>query len=162
MSFLSDHEGWHGKALSADEEKRALAELGVGDTVPTQVVKPQKPAPFKPRATDVAGKLELPTYKPGTEVATRAAFGDALAAVGAANPRVVALDGEVSNSTYTDRFDKAHPDRFFELYIAEQQMVSAAVGLQRARLDAVRRHVRGVLHARVRPDPDGGDLRRPP
>jgi transketolase len=129
VSFLADHEGWHGKALSPDEEKRALAELGVGEAVPGLVVKPQKRAAFTARPADPAAKLELPTYQVGTAVATRAAFGDALAAVGAANPRVVALDGEVSNSTYTDRFGKAHPDRFFEIYIAEQQLVSAAVGL---------------------------------
>jgi transketolase len=71
----------------------------------------------------------LPSYKPGVRVATRAAFGDALAAVGAADRGVVALDGEVSNSTFTDRFAREHPERFFQMYVAEQQMVSAAVGL---------------------------------
>ncbi|HXU64870.1 MAG TPA: transketolase [Polyangia bacterium] len=130
VSFLADHEGWHGKALSPDEAKRALAELGVGDRVPARVVKPAPAAPAKPAADRPSGKLELPSYEPGTEVATRAAFGDALAAVGAANPRLVVLDGEVSNSTYTDRFAKAHPERFFQMYIAEQQLVSAAVGMQ--------------------------------
>ncbi len=130
VSFVEDKDGWHGKALSADEAKRALAELGAGDRVPSRVVKPARAAPAKKPATQPAAKLELPSYEPGTQVATRAAFGDALAAVGAANPRLVALDGEVSNSTYTDRFAKAHPDRFFQMYIAEQQMVSAAVGMQ--------------------------------
>ncbi|MDX6518995.1 MAG: transketolase, partial [Gaiellaceae bacterium] len=75
-------------------------------------------------------KLELPRYELGEEVATRKAYGDALAAVGAADGRVVALDGEVSNSTFAEIFAKAHPDRYFEMYIAEQQLVAAAVGLQ--------------------------------
>ncbi|MER3420485.1 MAG: transketolase, partial [Chloroflexota bacterium] len=57
-------------------------------------------------------------------------YGDALAALGAARPNVVALDGEVSNSTYSEKFQAAHPDRFFEMFIAEQQMIAAAVGLQ--------------------------------
>ena len=130
VSFLEDRDGWHGKALSPDEEAKALAELGWKQGGSARVVKPAAPPAAQARAPEAAGKLELPTYKPGSEVATRGAFGDALAALGAANPRVVAIDGEVSNSTYTDRFDKAHPQRFFEMYIAEQQMVSAAVGMQ--------------------------------
>ena len=77
-----------------------------------------------------AGELELPRYELGEEVATRRAYGDALAALGAARPDVVVVDGEVSNSTYAETFAKAHPDRYFEMYIAEQQMVAAAVGLQ--------------------------------
>ncbi len=93
-------------------------------------MKPAAAAPAGPPALNSAAKLELPSYPPGSAVATRAAFGDALAALGAADPRLVTLDGEVSNSTYTDRFAKAHPERFFQMYIAEQQMVSAAVGMQ--------------------------------
>jgi transketolase len=76
------------------------------------------------------GALELPRYEVGTEVATRKAYGEALAAVGSADGVVVALDGEVSNSTYAEIFAAAHPERYFEMYIAEQQMVAAAVGLQ--------------------------------
>ena len=64
----------------------------------------------------------------GTKEATRKAYGDALVALGANRPDVVVLDGEVSNSTFADEFHKAYPDRFFEMYIAEQQLVSAAVG----------------------------------
>ncbi|MGI8480224.1 MAG: transketolase, partial [Gaiellaceae bacterium] len=71
-----------------------------------------------------------PRYELGTEVATRKAYGEALAALGSARGDVVALDGEVSNSTFAEIFKEAHPDRFFEMYIAEQQMVAAAVGLQ--------------------------------
>src|SRR5205085_5274725 len=72
----------------------------------------------------------LPTYEPGAEVATRKAYGEALAAVGQVREAVVALDGEVSNSTYSEIFRAAHPERYVECYIAEQQMVAAAVGLQ--------------------------------
>src|SRR5215210_4699382 len=75
-------------------------------------------------------RLELPRYELGDEVATRKAYGEALAALGSARGDVVALDGEVSNSTYAEIFAKAHPDRYFEMYIAEQQLVAAAVGLQ--------------------------------
>jgi transketolase len=129
VSFLEDREGWHGKPLSRDDARRALAELGWGDRTPSRVVRPAPPAQPKASVAQPAAPLVVPAYAPGARVATRAAFGDALAAVGAADRRVVALDGEVSNSTYTDRFDRAHPERFFEMYIAEQQMVSAAVGL---------------------------------
>jgi transketolase len=132
VSFLEDKEGWHGRALSTEEEGRALAELGwAGGRVPARVVTPARPAAAKPPARPAApGRAELPTYAPGTAVATRSAFGDALAALGAADPRLVALDAEVANSTYLDRFGKAHPERFFEMYIAEQLAVSAAVGMQ--------------------------------
>ena len=160
VSFLEDKEGWHGKALSRDEANRALAELGWGGRVPSRVVRPARPARVVTRASE-GSKLELPRYEPGANVATRAAFGDALAALGASNPRVVVLDGEVSNSTYTDRFAKAHPARFFEMYIAEQQMVSRRRRDAGARMDAVRRHVRGVLHARLRSGSDGLDLPAP-
>ena len=74
--------------------------------------------------------VERPSYEVGEKVATRGAYGDALAWLGSIDERVVALDGEVGNSTYAERFAAKHPDRFFEMYIAEQQMVAAAVGLQ--------------------------------
>jgi transketolase len=76
------------------------------------------------------GPLELPPYELGEEVATRKAYGDALKALGDGRGDVVALDGEVSNSTFAELFAKAHPDRYFEMFIAEQQLVAAAVGLQ--------------------------------
>ena len=84
----------------------------------------RQPAPEPP-----AKPLELPRYPSDKPVATRKAYGDALEALGAANPNVVGLDGEVSNSTYAQEFAKAYPDRYFEQYIAEQQLVSAAVGM---------------------------------
>ena len=74
--------------------------------------------------------VERPAYELGEKVATRGAYGDALAWIGSIDEKVVALDGEVGNSTYAERFAAKHPDRFFEMYIAEQQMVAAAVGLQ--------------------------------
>jgi transketolase len=128
VSFLEDKEGWHGKALSKEEAARALAELGnprcdLGIEMPG-------PGPAPAARGVVRGAYEPPRYELGSRVATREAFGDALRALGASREDVVALDGEVSNSTYSERFGKAYPDRFFEMYIAEQQLVSAAVGMQ--------------------------------
>jgi len=125
VSFLSNKEGWHGKALSPDQAVEALKELGGERHITISVAKPvDKPAAAFPEALP----LQLPVYEFGTKEATRKAYGDALVAVGANRPDVVVLDGEVSNSTYADEFHKAYPDRFFEMYIAEQQLVSAAVG----------------------------------
>ncbi|HEX9240900.1 MAG TPA: transketolase [Anaeromyxobacter sp.] len=128
VSFLEDKEGWHGKALSKDEAARALAELGNPrtDVVVDTVGRTPGPTASGPRE----GTYEPPRYEVGSRVSTREAFGDALRALGAERTDVVALDGEVSNSTYLETFGKAHPDRFFEMYIAEQQLVSAAVGMQ--------------------------------
>jgi len=125
VSFLEDKEGWHGKALDPEQAKQALAELGAtaSRTFPTL-----KPDPWAPRATPPAKKPELATY---TEpLATRKAYGEALAALGAARADIVVLDAEVSNSTHAEDFKKVAPDRFFEMYIAEQQMVASAVGMQ--------------------------------
>jgi transketolase len=131
VSFLADKEGWHGKALSPAEAEKALAELGSpkGDLI----VKPQPPRPGDVAPVEQHGRFEPPKYELGAKVATREAYGDALAAVGAVRSNVIALDGEVSNSTFSDKFKKAFPDRFIEVYIAEQQLVSAAVGLQALR-----------------------------
>jgi transketolase len=127
VSFVENKEGWHGKALSADEAKQALTELGGERHV---VMPPQHPPADRPAPLPTAASLALPRYDAGKEVATRRAYGDALRALGAARPEVVALDGEVSNSTYAEEFAHAYPDRYFEMYIAEQQLVAAAVGLQ--------------------------------
>jgi transketolase len=124
VSAVENHDGWHGKPLG--EPEAAVAELGGERDLKIQVHVREKLEP----GSFPTGPLELPRYDLGTEVATRKAYGDALAAVGAADGRVVALDGEVSNSTYAEIFGAAHPDRFFEMFIAEQQMVAAAVGLQ--------------------------------
>lgn len=128
VSFLSDREGWHGKALSREEAARALAELG--DAPADLRVEMAGPRPAAAPAPRAAATATPPRYDVGARVATREAFGDALRALGDERPDVVALDGEVANSTYLERFGKAHPDRFFELYIAEQQLVSAALGMQ--------------------------------
>src|SRR5438477_3524147 len=125
VSFLEDKEGWHGKALDPEQAKQALAELGA---VASRTFATSKPEPWTPAAVPPPRKPELKTY---TEpAATRQAYGGALAALGRARADVVVLDAEVSNSTHAEDFKKAAPDRFFEMYIAEQQMIAAAVGMQ--------------------------------
>src|SRR5215211_1787127 len=121
-----DKGGWHGKALDHPEE--SIAELGGERNIVVDVPRPELKG--EPHRFETAGALELPSWQHGEEVATRRAYGEALAALGAARGDVVALDGEVSNSTYAEIFAEAHPDRYFEMYIAEQQMLAAAVGLQ--------------------------------
>ncbi len=123
VSFLEDAEGWHGKPLSPAEAEAAIAELG-GERALTFM--PPAPTPWAPPAASPAAAI-LPTY--AEPVATRKAFGETLAAL-ATRPDVVVLDGEVSNSTYTEDFQKVAPERFIELYIAEQCMAGVAVGLQ--------------------------------
>ena len=124
---IANKEGWHGKALPADMAERAIKELGGERHIIVDVHKPEGGSP----ATHGEKKaLELPTYDKGSSAATRSAYGDALKALGAALPDVVGLDGEVSNSTYAEYFAKAYPDRYFEQYIAEQQLVASAVGMQ--------------------------------
>jgi transketolase len=125
VSAVEDKGGFHGKAL--DDPEASIAELGGERDIRVAVRKPEtgeEPHRFE------TGALELPRYELGSEVATRKAYGEALTAVGVADGAVVALDGEVSNSTYAEIFAEAHPERYFEMYIAEQQMVAAAVGLQ--------------------------------
>ena len=124
VKAVENKDGWHGKAL--DDPESAIAELGGERNLVVHVHKPEGDA--QPHTFET-GTLELPRYELGTEVATRKAYGDALLALGKGRGDVVALDGEVSNSTYAEEFAKAFPDRYFEMYIAEQQMVAAAVGL---------------------------------
>jgi transketolase len=125
VSAVEDKPGFHGKAL--DDPDAAIAELGGQRDLRIEVAKPEGDAPPAPAREE---QLELPTWQIGEEVATRLAYGEALAALGTADTQVVALDGEVSNSTYAEIFAKAHPERYFEMYIAEQQLIAAAVGLQ--------------------------------
>jgi transketolase len=125
VSFLANVEGWHGKALKDDQAKEAIEELG-GERSTT--ITPMKPEVFTAPET-TRGQLDLPTYDEDG-IATRKAFGEALAALAAARNDVVALDGEVANSTYTEDLQKVAPERFFEMYIAEQAMLGAAVGMQ--------------------------------
>ena len=124
VKAVEDKGGMHGKAL--DDPEEAIQELG-GIRDLTIDVSP--PEPGEPHVFDT-GALELPRYDVGDEVATRKAYGEALTALGAADGKVVSLDGEVSNSTFAEIFTAAHPERYFEMYIAEQQMVAAAVGMQ--------------------------------
>jgi transketolase len=124
VAAVEDKENQHGKPL-ADPEA-AVEELGGIRDVRVEVQSPPQPKPFEIERTAV----ERPSYEVGEKVATRAAYGDALAWLGSIDEKVVALDGEVGNSTYAERFAAKHPDRFFEMYIAEQQMVAAAVGMQ--------------------------------
>jgi transketolase len=124
VKAVENKEGWHGKPL--DDPAAAIAELGGERNIVVNVLRPES---FAPRRFEPA-TLELPRYGVGDEVATRKAYGDALVALGKARGDVVALDGEVSNSTYADEFAKEFPERYFEMYIAEQQLLAAAVGLQ--------------------------------
>ena len=126
VSFLANKEGWHGKALNEEQAADALKELGGERHIIVPTLKPTENTPAPEPATSA---LKLPVYEMGTKEATRKAYGDALVALGGFRGDIVALDGEVSNSTFSDEFNKAFPDRFFEMYIAEQQLVSAAVGL---------------------------------
>jgi transketolase len=124
VAAVEDKPGWHGKPLADPEE--AIAELGGARPVSVSVQPPPEARPFEVERAPV----ERPSYEIGEKVATRGAYGDALAWIGSIDERVVALDAEVGNSTYAERFAAKHPDRFFEMFIAEQQMVAAAIGLQ--------------------------------
>ena len=132
VESIAGKDGWHGKALKAGEElDKAIRELE------SQYVKTDDPAPVIPApkavkdepAVDHMKAIAPPAYKLGDSVATREAFGTALAALGKVDPRVVALDADVKNSTFSDRFEKLFPERFYQMFIAEQVMVGAAMGL---------------------------------
>lgn len=130
ISFLQDKPGWHGKPLKRDELETALAELGdVDEKLKFELRKPVK--------TVVANKLgqvkevKLPEFDKSKSYATREVYGQVLVKIGEANKNVFALDAEVKNSTYSQEFLKAYPDRFVECFIAEQNMVGIGVGLQR-------------------------------
>lgn len=129
---IAGKDGWHGKALKAGEEAdAAIRELEA------QYVETNDPAPVIPAPAAVPGepavdhmkKMPAPGYKLGDSVATREAYGTALAALGAIDPRVVALDADVKNSTFSDRFEQQFPERFYQMFIAEQVMVGASMGL---------------------------------
>ncbi len=125
FSEVEDREDWHGKPLPPEMAERAVIELGGERNLLVRGPRPPEGTLRRPAAD--AAEVKLPAYERGQKVATRRAYGDALAALGV-RPDVVAMDGEVSNSTYADQFARAYPERYFEMYIAEQQMVAAAVG----------------------------------
>src|SRR6267378_1888165 len=130
FSEIENKDGWHGKALPPDMAERAIKELGGLRNLKVKTARPERgtPAYLRKDGSGARPVLTLPTYKKEDKVATRKAYGDALLAL-AAIPEVVAMDGEVSNSTHADEFAKAHKERFFEMYIAEQQLVATAVGM---------------------------------
>ena len=127
VSFLQGKQHWHGKALSKDELAKALAEVGTVPPIPADdgksYARKSLPAPPNFPAPDP------PSYLEGAQVATREAYGFALTRLGAVNPHLVAVSGDVKNSTFSETFQKAFPERFYQGYIAEQNMVSAGVGL---------------------------------
>lgn len=132
IASIEGKDNWHGKALKKGEEAdRAVAELEaridpLADAVSLadRIVRPARPAPPPPPSP-----VAPPAYALGDEVATREAYGTALAKLGAADPRIVALDADVKNSTFSERFEKPFPDRFYQNFIAEQVMVGSAMGL---------------------------------
>lgn len=139
VSFLEDKEGWHGKALDEEQFKEAVAELGDVDLlVRGEIKSPGRQSLVishqslgKKGLKKTGGWKLKTTYKLGEEVATRKAYGEALAKLGEIDPRIVALDGEVSNSTFSEIFRERFPKRYFEMFIAEQNMVGVALGMSK-------------------------------
>jgi transketolase len=129
VSFVEDKDAWHGKPLKKGEEvEKALRELPLNGTArPVTIAKPSPAAEVEA----VRKPMAAPEYKLGEPVATREAYGAALTKLGAANSSVVAMDGDTKNSTFAERFMKAYPDRFFEGFIAEQNLVGFSVGLSK-------------------------------
>ena len=129
VSFLENADNWHGKAVAKGEElDKALAELGpLNLDAPVQIESPQPVGERADRA--VATELEPPDYPSDEDVATRSGYGMGLAKLGGVNPKVVALDGDTKNSTYAEQFMELYPDRYFEMFIAEQNLVGAGIGL---------------------------------
>ncbi len=127
FSEVEDSPDWHGKPFPEDMAERAIAELGGRRRLIVRSLEPPAPAPTE--EWDAVEAVDLPTYELGSDVATRKAYGAALVSVGSRNRHVVALDGEVGNSTHAGEFAQKFPDRYFEMFIAEQQMVAAATGL---------------------------------
>jgi transketolase len=126
VKAVEDQPGKHGKPI--EDAEAAIAELGGERDLTVEAAKPERGGA---RPSGGGGAFEPPRYELADEVATRKAYGEALKALGDARGDIVALDGEVSNSTYSEIFREAHPDRYVELYIAEQQLIATAVGLQR-------------------------------
>ena len=133
ISFVEGKDNWHGKPLKkGDELDRAMAELeaqvrseGAGVDLASRIVRPatRPAAPAPPRP------IAPPSYSPGDQVATREAYGSALVKLGESDARVVALDADVKNSTFSEKFEKAFPSRFYQCFIAEQAMIGSAMGL---------------------------------
>ncbi len=132
VESIAGKDGWHGKALKAGAEADAAVKELEAQYVETNDPAPSIPAPSAVKdeaAVDHMKAMPAPAYKMGDLVATREAYGTALASLGRIDARVVALDADVGNSTFSDRFEKQFPERFYQMYIAEQVMVGAAMGL---------------------------------
>jgi transketolase len=127
FSEVEDKENWHGKPLPPEMAERAVIELGGERHLVVRGPLPEASARAPRARADGQVEVKLPTYSVGQKVATRKAYGEALAAIGV-RPDVVAMDGEVSNSTFADLFAQKYPERYFEMFIAEQQLIAAAVG----------------------------------
>ncbi len=134
ISFIEDKDGWHGKALSKEELVKALAELGEVDlNLVGEVALPSENPNDKSQMTnkDQNSNVQFTSYEPGKKVATRKAYGNVLANLADVNPNIVVLDAETSNSTYADSVKKNHANKFYEMYIAEQNMVGTALGFSK-------------------------------
>ena len=130
VSFLENEDGWHGKPIDDEQQlKTVLKELGPLN--PNGNFKVETPSTTSSSEKPMIGEVAPPDYQIGEEVATRGGYGTGLAKLGAAHPLVVALDGDTKNSTYAEQFMKEFPDRYFEMFIAEQNLVGAGIGLSK-------------------------------
>ncbi|MDP2692427.1 MAG: transketolase [bacterium] len=125
VSFIEDKEGWHGKVLNDDQLKKALAELGEVKKIKVDLTLPRNSEPkrYSPREVEIENVIAL------NKCSTRKAYGTGLLKAHLSHPNMVVLDAETSNSTYAETFKNAYPNRFFEMFIAEQNMVGVAIGL---------------------------------
>ena len=128
VSFLEDADGWHGKAILGDQLDQALEALGQLST--NSNVEIEMPSMVSLPTPEI-GEMGPPDYQIGEEVATRSGYGTALAKLGDVNPLVGALDGDTKNSTYAQELMTNHSDRYFEMFIAEQNLVGAGIGLSK-------------------------------
>ena len=132
VSFLENKEGWHGKPVPKDLLESALKELGdVNLNIRGVINVPNLKLKIKNLKLNKNLKIKIKNYKLGDLAATRMAYGDALLALGKINNKIVALDAEMSNSTYSEKFAKKFPERYFEMFIAEQNMMTAALGISK-------------------------------
>ncbi|MDD5164239.1 MAG: transketolase [Patescibacteria group bacterium] len=137
VSFLENKNGWHGKALSKEEFNKAVQELGeIDKKIKGEIQEPEKgqkstPTPMGRGSDRSVGEFKIIEYPINTPVATRKAFGNAITRLAEKYPEIVVLDGEVGNSTYAEIFEKKFPKRFFQMFIAEQNMVGTALGLDK-------------------------------
>lgn len=130
VSFLENKMGWHGKPVPKDMLESVLKELGKVDLEVRGKIELPKIKMTKSKI-QTNFKIQSPKYEIGSNVATRMAYGDGLLALGKVNEKIVALDAEISNSTYSERFAKKFPERYFEMFIAEQNMITAALGMSK-------------------------------